>query len=118
MRAATWSQSVAPGEAGHDGKAAQTRSTTVEPNTRRVRRPPIGDHACMSLSPAELEEFKKRYEHAFNIKLSDGEALDLADRLEELYRIVLDRSTAQDELPRAPNPPWRPEPNPDAGKNA
>jgi len=61
----------------------------------------------MSLSPAELEDFKKRYEHAFNIKLSDGEALDLADRLEELYRIVLDRSAGADELPRAPNSPWQ-----------
>ncbi|MEJ6789515.1 hypothetical protein BrevBR_08165 [Brevundimonas sp. BR2-1] len=69
----------------------------------------------MPLSPDEIEEFKKRYEHAFNIKLSDGEALDLADRLEELYRIVLDRSAAPDELPRAPNPPWRtPPPNPEA----
>ena len=62
----------------------------------------------MSLFPAEIEEFKKRYEHAFNIKLSDGEAVDLADRLEDLYRIVLDRSAAPDELPRAPRPPWHP----------
>ena len=61
----------------------------------------------MPLSPKELEEFKKRYEHAFNIQLSDGEALDLADRLEDLYRIVLDRSAEPDELPRAPSPPWR-----------
>lgn len=61
----------------------------------------------MSLSREEIEEFKKRYEHAFNIRLSDGEALDLADRLEELYRVVLDRSAAPDELPRAPEPPWR-----------
>lgn len=62
----------------------------------------------MSLSPKELEEFKTRYEHAFNIRLSDGEALDLADRLEELYRIVLNRSAEPGEMPRAPNPPWRP----------
>lgn len=61
----------------------------------------------MSLSPEELEEFKTRYEHAFNIRLSDGEALDLVDRLEELYRIVLDRSADPGEMPRAPNPPWR-----------
>lgn len=61
----------------------------------------------MSLSPEELVEFKTRYEHAFNIRLSDGEALDLADRLEELYRIVLDRSADPGELPRAPNLPWR-----------
>lgn len=61
----------------------------------------------MSLSPKELEEFKTRYEHAFNIRLSDGEALDLADRLEELYRIVLNRSAEPGETPRAPNPPWR-----------
>lgn len=63
----------------------------------------------MSLSPEELEEFKTRYQHAFNIRLSDGEALDLADRLDELYRIVLNRSAEPGELPRAPNPPWRPE---------
>lgn len=64
----------------------------------------------MSLSPGELEEFKTRYEHAFNIRLSDGEALDLADRLEELYRIVLNRSAGPGEMPRVHNPPWRPQP--------
>lgn len=61
----------------------------------------------MSLSPTELEEFKTRYEHAFNIRLSDGEALDLADRLEELYRIVLNRSAAAEDVPRDPLPPWK-----------
>lgn len=71
----------------------------------------------MSLSPEELEEFKTRYEHAFNIRLSDGEALDLADRLEELYRIVLNRSAGPDEMPRAPSPPWRPEPQSEGEKN-
>jgi hypothetical protein len=60
----------------------------------------------MSLSPNELEEFKMRYEHAFNIRLSDGEALDLADRLEELYRIVLDRSAAAGRGPRPESEPW------------
>lgn len=70
----------------------------------------------MSLSREELEEFKTRYEHAFNIRLSDGEALDLADRLEELYRIVLNRSAAPEDMPRAPNPPWRPERQSDAEK--
>lgn len=78
-----------------------------EPNNRRARPPPIGDHAFMSLAPEELEEFKTRYEHAFNMRLSDGEALDLADRLEELYRIVLYRSAEPGELPRVPCPPWR-----------
>jgi len=63
----------------------------------------------MSLSPKELEDLKTRYEHAFNIRLSDGEAFDLADRLEELYRIVLNRSAEPGELPRAPCPPWRQE---------
>lgn len=71
----------------------------------------------MTLSPEELEDFKARYEHAFNVRLSDGEALDLADRLEELYRIVLDRSAGPDQLPRAPKPPWRPEPENGEGKN-
>ena len=72
----------------------------------------------MPLSPQELEEFKTRYEHAFNIRLSDGEALDLADRLEELYRIVLNRSAEPGEMPRAPNPRWRPKPKGDGGENA
>lgn len=72
----------------------------------------------MSLSPKELEEFKSRYQHAFNIRLSDGEALDLADRLEELYRIVLNRSAEPGELPRAPNPPWRPELQSEGEENA
>ncbi len=72
----------------------------------------------MSLSPRELEEFKMRYEHAFNIRLSDGEALDLADRLEELYRIVINRSTEQSEMPRAPKPPWCLRPASDDGKAA
>lgn len=72
----------------------------------------------MSLSPEELEEFKTRYDHAFDIRLSDGEALDLADRLEELYRIVLNRSAKPGELPRAPNPSWRPAPEVDGVRNA
>lgn len=72
----------------------------------------------MSLSPEELDEFKTRYEHAFNVRLSDGEALDLADRLEELYRIVLNRSAEPGEMPRAPNPPWRPAPKADGEENA
>ncbi|MDQ7842082.1 MAG: hypothetical protein RDU83_13840 [bacterium] len=65
----------------------------------------------MTLSPAELEDFKARYEHAFNIRLSDGEAFDLADRLEELYRIVLDRSADAEDVPRTHSAPWwrRPE---------
>lgn len=62
----------------------------------------------MSFSPEELEEFKTRYDRAFNIRLSDGEAFELADRLEGLYRIVLNRSAEPCEMPRAPSPPWRP----------
>tara|TARA_R110002124_G_scaffold243235_1_gene408299 strand:+ start:8017 stop:8244 length:228 start_codon:yes stop_codon:yes gene_type:complete len=72
----------------------------------------------MSLSPDELEEFKTRYQHAFNVRLSDEEALDLADRLEELYRVVLDRSAEPGELPRAPNPIWRTERQSDCEKDA
>lgn len=72
----------------------------------------------MSLSPEELDEFKTRYQHAFNIRLSDGEAVDLADRLEELYRTVLNRSAEPGEMPRAPTPPWRPEANDDGPGNA
>lgn len=60
----------------------------------------------MTLTPGELEDFKARYEHAFNTRLSDGEALDLADRLEELYRIVLDRSAGAEDVPRHPIKPW------------
>ncbi|MBX9801650.1 MAG: hypothetical protein K2Y04_02675 [Caulobacteraceae bacterium] len=59
-----------------------------------------------------------RYEHAFKIRLSDGEALDLAGRLEELYRIVLNRSAEPGEMPRAPNPPWSPAPKADGEKTA
>lgn len=72
----------------------------------------------MSLSPEELEGFKTRYQHAFNIRLSDGEALDLADRLEELYRLVLNRSAGPGETPRAPDPPWRPQPQSDRKDSA
>ena len=60
----------------------------------------------MTLTPEELEDFKARYEHAFNTRLSDGEALDLADRLEELYRLVLDRSAGAEDVPRHPIKPW------------
>ena len=65
----------------------------------------------MTLTPEELEDFKARYEHAFNIRLSDGEALDLADRLEELYRIVLDRSAGAEDVPRTHSAPWWREPD-------
>jgi len=65
----------------------------------------------MTLSPEELEDFKARYEHAFNVRLSDGEALDLADRLEELYRIVLDRSADAEDVPQHPIKPWWRHPN-------
>ena len=61
----------------------------------------------MSLSADELREFKTRYEHVFGMRLSDDEALDLADRLEELYRIVLRRSAAPAATPRPVAPPWR-----------
>lgn len=61
----------------------------------------------MTLTPEELEDFKARYQNAFNVRLSDEEALDLADRLEELYRIVLNRSAEPSEMPRAPSVSWR-----------
>lgn len=60
----------------------------------------------MALTPDELEEFKTHYQHAFNVRLSDGEAVDLADRLEELYRIVLDRSAAAEDVPKPAGAPW------------
>ena len=60
----------------------------------------------MALTPEELEEFKTHYEHAFNVRLSDGEAVDLADRLEELYRIVLDRSAGAEDVPKTSVAPW------------
>lgn len=60
----------------------------------------------MPLSPEELDEFKKHYENAFNIRLSDDEAVELADRLDELYRIVLDRSAAAEDLPKPKGAPW------------
>lgn len=69
----------------------------------------------MSLSEDELEEFKTRYEHVFGTRLSDDEALDLADRLEELYRIVLRRSAAPSERPRPVAPPWRDGADPPGG---
>lgn len=65
----------------------------------------------MALTPQELEEFKTHYQHAFNVRLSDGEALDLADRLEELYRIVLDRSAGAEDVPRTHSAPWWRQPN-------
>lgn len=61
----------------------------------------------MPLRPDEMEEFKKRYEHAFNVRLSDEEAVELADRLDQLYRIVLDRSAGAEDVPRHPLPPWQ-----------
>ncbi len=63
----------------------------------------------MALQPDELEDFKSRYERVFNIRLSDEEAFELAGRLDELYRIVLDRSAGADDVPRHPLPPWRPQ---------
>lgn len=71
----------------------------------------------MSLSPKEVEEFKMRYEHTFNTRLSDGEALDLADRLEELYRIVLGRSANAEDVPRHPIKPWWRRPESGEGEN-
>lgn len=65
----------------------------------------------MALTPEELEEFKTHYQHAFNVRLSDGEALDLAGRLEELYRIVLDRSAEAEDVPRTHSAPWWRQPN-------
>lgn len=91
-------------------------SATLSPSHgRRARhaRPP--DYMRMSLSADELEEFKTRYEHVFGTHLSDDEALDLADRLEELYRIVLRRSAAPGEAPRPVAPPWRDEAAPLTG---
>ena len=64
----------------------------------------------MSLQLNEIEDFKKHYEHAFNVHLSDEEAVELADRLDELYRIILDRSSGAEDVPRHPIPPWSPQP--------
>lgn len=61
----------------------------------------------MSLQPEELEDFKSRYERVFNIRLSDEEAFELASRMAELYRIVLDRSAGAEDVPRHPLPPWK-----------
>lgn len=43
----------------------------------------------MGLSPEELQTFKDAYRKAFGEELDDGEASDLACRLEELYRLIL-----------------------------
>jgi hypothetical protein len=60
----------------------------------------------MALTPEELEEFKTHYEHVFNVRLSDEEAVELASRLDELYRIVLDRSSGADDAPKPAGAPW------------
>lgn len=60
----------------------------------------------MILSSEELEDFKKTYENAFDIRLSDEGAHELADELKQLYRTVLRRSTPINETPRQVRPPW------------
>lgn len=82
-------------------------ATPKRSDDRRALTPDPVEHTGMSLSADELREFKTRYEHVFNRRLSDDEALDLADRLEELYRIVLRRSAAPAATPRPVAPPWR-----------
>ena len=60
----------------------------------------------MTLAGDELEDFKRTYENAFQVRLSDEEARELAERLKELYRTVLRRSTSAAEEPRAIELPW------------
>lgn len=60
----------------------------------------------MTLSGDQLEDFKKTYENAFDIWLSDNDAQELAERLKHLYRTVLLRSAPPGEEPRDVRPPW------------
>lgn len=60
----------------------------------------------MTLAGDELEDFKRTYENAFQKRLSDDEARELAERLKDLYRTVLRRSAPAGEEPRPINPSW------------
>lgn len=59
----------------------------------------------MTLDGEALEDFKRRYENAFSIRLSDEEARELEANLKHLYRIVRRRSAGRDEPP-ALRLPW------------
>lgn len=84
-----------------------TAATPKRSDDRRALTTGLAEHVDMALSADELREFKTRYEHVFGMHLSDEEAFDLADRLEELYRIVLRRSAPPAVTPRPVAPPWR-----------
>jgi hypothetical protein len=60
----------------------------------------------MTLAGDELEDFKRTYENAFQVRLSDEEAHELAERLKDLYRTVLRRSAPDGAEPRPVQPPW------------
>lgn len=60
----------------------------------------------MGLSPEELQTFKDAYRKAFGEELDDGEASDLAYRLEELYRLILTKpETPKPDTLSAPSSP-------------
>ena len=62
---------------------------------RRAPGPPKGHAGRMILNGEALEDFKRRYENVFSIRLSDEEARELEASLKHLYRIVRRRSAAR-----------------------
>lgn len=59
----------------------------------------------MTLDGEALEDFKRRYDNVFSIRLSDEEARELEANLKHLYRIVRRRSAGSGETP-ALRLPW------------
>lgn len=65
----------------------------------------------MKLEGEALEDFKRRYETVFSVRLSDAEARELESNLKHLYRTVRRRSAGPN-TPAAPiRPPWEPPEN-------
>jgi hypothetical protein len=45
----------------------------------------------MKFTPQDIEEFRVRYEKAFGESITYDKAVDMADQLAELYRVILGR---------------------------
>lgn len=60
----------------------------------------------MTLNGEALEDFKRRYENVFAVRLSDVEARALEADLKHLYRLVRRRAAPKGLKPEPIRPPW------------
>lgn len=102
-------------EPTHGGGSTLSETTPNRPIPRRARDAVARHPGLMKLEGEALEDFKRRYEAIFSVRLSDAEARELERNLKHLYRTVRRRSAGPTTPPAPIRPPWEPPTDQDAG---